>query len=747
MSRRFAIIIILFIISLTTVSVVFFGVGCSFINSIYPTKNFTLKIYNKKLKQINNFHENIVLEYVDKSVTVDGIISPQKGKLEIDIPKFFENSIAIGHKTKRNIFIINENLYVKDPYDNNYSIIKDGPENQTIIDQIRTISPQNLYTWIQEEKNNITIERINQGKQKIIRILANKIPEKIIDKLKNYNGKFAVDISESDYLPISFFVEPEDKLSDIRKIKVSFDNYNNNNFIDFPNIDSSDINAFGDFLSRESVYLRTDPEGSYDHLWPLWEQKYFGCQQCVNRIWDGDGDGLTNIEEFLFGSDPFKKDTNSNNIDDYKELSDGKNPVNSMPLDAPYISAFNSIVKNDELLLNHKKGNLKIRSAIVQYGISVPKWAKSLTFSYGFEDEELSSYVTIFFDDKLLYKITAIPGDKIDYKDVNNGYSKEAIVPISKFSGKKGILTLILNSVGPASPSANFIIKNNLQPSERDASDSSAGPNGNKTLNQVKAQNEINFSKAQINRVNQIFEDLRDIGSKIQRKYGYDGMREARTMMSNKPVVLLQKGKVVVDFDRILLTESKNTDTDNSAFAHLSLISIKGDDNIEFNYKFIKGGDGDQLGVWIDDEQRFIMTGTLTDAELESTNIDITDLKEGDHIISFALHKYGEINAEVEVSGIKINSIKKSVLLEIQNEYKNLKSLNDFQIEKNPDYSVLKIINELPPTEENSSLWGIEDILKKADVAYNDSEYEKAYAYAFYARLIAEKIVSGWKQY
>ena len=188
--------------------------------------------------------------------------------------------------------------------------------------------------------------------------------------------------------------------------------------------------------------------------------KYFGCAKCVNNIWDEDGDGLTNIQEFILGSDPKNKDSNSNGINDYEELLKGQNIVTSQPLSAPYILASKSIIGYDALKKEgiNSKISKQVRDASLIYEAVIPKSARFLIFNFGFEDLELSSYFTVFFNNKLLYETTAIPGQKINKNDVINSYIRTAFVPVDLIAGQRGILTFTLNSVGIAN-TADIIVE------------------------------------------------------------------------------------------------------------------------------------------------------------------------------------------------------------------------------------------------------------------------------------------------
>jgi len=114
---------------------------------------------------------------------------------------------------------------------------------------------------------------------------------------------------------------------------------------------------------------------------------------------------------------------------------------------------------------------------------------------------------------------------------------------------------------------------------------------------------------------------------------------------------LLTQGTVAEILNGKLLTEA------SPSFWHTSFSKGVNDTTLEFSYQFLNPGDGDQLGIWIDDELRFIITGALVETEILMSDIDISDLSVGDHILSVALHNYGDANASVKVFDFTMISI------------------------------------------------------------------------------------------
>jgi hypothetical protein len=75
--------------------------------------------------------------------------------------------------------------------------------------------------------------------------------------------------------------------------------------------------------------LDTDSDGLPD--W--WEQEHFGCTTCAIPTADSDSDGLTNLEEYVIGTNPTNPDTDGDGANDGVEVANGNNPLN--PTDNP----------------------------------------------------------------------------------------------------------------------------------------------------------------------------------------------------------------------------------------------------------------------------------------------------------------------------------------------------------------------------------------------------------------------------
>lgn len=111
-------------------------------------------------------------------------------------------------------------------------------------------------------------------------------------------------------------------------------------------------------------------------------------------------------------------------------------------------------------------------------------------------------------------------------------------------------------------------------------------------------------------------------------------------------------------------TEGEVTETSNSvqltesspAFWNAVFVKSEDDLYIQFDYQFLAVGDGDELGVWVDDKLKFIMPGITAGTDKRSSTIGISGLEPGEHVLTVALHDFGEANADILVSNIKMVS-------------------------------------------------------------------------------------------
>lgn len=88
------------------------------------------------------------------------------------------------------------------------------------------------------------------------------------------------------------------------------------------------------------------------------------------------------------------------------------------------------------------------------------------------------------------------------------------------------------------------------------------------------------------------------------------------------------------------------------------LLELDEDDAwIEFTYEFIDVGDGDQIGIWLDGDLRFLVTGIDVGMGIRYGRIPVDDLGSGTYALTVALHSYGEANAIIDVGDFQTASV------------------------------------------------------------------------------------------
>lgn len=70
-----------------------------------------------------------------------------------------------------------------------------------------------------------------------------------------------------------------------------------------------------------------DPDSDNDGLPDSFEQQYFDCVTCANPEDDPDRDGLTNLDEYKYNTNPTKWDTDGDGYSDKEEIDKGTDPL------------------------------------------------------------------------------------------------------------------------------------------------------------------------------------------------------------------------------------------------------------------------------------------------------------------------------------------------------------------------------------------------------------------------------------
>ncbi len=124
-----------------------------------------------------------------------------------------------------------------------------------------------------------------------------------------------------------------------------------------------------------------------------------------------------------------------------------------------------------------------------------------------------------------------------------------------------------------------------------------------------------------------------------------------RPVVAVTPTMVSTAGAVSEIGGGIELAETSAGPGGESAYWYASLEIGEDDDALSFSFEFVAPGDSDQLGVWIDEELRFVMTGSVAGATSQSATIDVRNVNAGSHYLTVALHGYGIADATVQVGG------------------------------------------------------------------------------------------------
>lgn len=125
---------------------------------------------------------------------------------------------------------------------------------------------------------------------------------------------------------------------------------------------------------------------------------------------------------------------------------------------------------------------------------------------------------------------------------------------------------------------------------------------------------------------------------------------------THNPLVLTpvsSKGNVVQNPDGTLILD----DADGNAFWSAGFDLTDKDTSILFDSQFIVPGEGDQLGIWIDDDLRYVMTGSVAGANRPNRSaISISALEAGHHVLTVALYKLDNSQATASVGNFLLVS-------------------------------------------------------------------------------------------
>ena len=161
-----------------------------------------------------------------------------------------------------------------------------------------------------------------------------------VKNMNNYSVSICVDTSKSDQVNTDYDCNDVYYQLPVTNGKISYEDLLNNNVFSFDDsgtytlyfkykvADSNGNVRNGNF--SVSVYYESPLAGNEEKLLPdWWCKKYFKSTNpsVCNASADPDNDNLTNYEEYLFGTNPLKSDTDGDGYSDYYEITHHMNPL------------------------------------------------------------------------------------------------------------------------------------------------------------------------------------------------------------------------------------------------------------------------------------------------------------------------------------------------------------------------------------------------------------------------------------
>jgi len=126
-------------------------------------------------------------------------------------------------------------------------------------------------------------------------------------------------VSDSDCTPAA---ECKSLICELRPVDSDGDGINDDtdNCPNTANSDQADVDSDGE---GDACDLDSDNDGLPDSF----EQNYFDCVTCANPDDDPDKDGLSNLDEYTYNTNPTKKDTDGDGYTDKEEIDRGSDPL------------------------------------------------------------------------------------------------------------------------------------------------------------------------------------------------------------------------------------------------------------------------------------------------------------------------------------------------------------------------------------------------------------------------------------
>jgi hypothetical protein len=92
----------------------------------------------------------------------------------------------------------------------------------------------------------------------------------------------------------------------------------------------------------------------------------------------------------------------------------------------------------------------------------------------------------------------------------------------------------------------------------------------------------------------------------------------------------------------------------------VELTTGPGDVALSFDYRFTRPGRGDELAVWIDDDERFASVGAWAGSSGRRALVDVSGLESGRHTLTAVLAPAGERDARVVLGGLRMERLASS---------------------------------------------------------------------------------------
>lgn len=406
----------------------------SIFNGIFPTKNTSAYLLDDSWSDVQSYSGTREVFVKKEYVLEDKFISVDESKVVVKNQELATTTVDLN-SLDFTLIKLEGKKYGLDAYDETIHLAQDGQEKDLPLSIILDI---NLFNILEKTREIDSVKKKDDS-------LLFKYKKVEIGDL--YIENLTIVVDKKNYQPTSFDLSGYYKDQEV-KIKSKLNQHN----LTEPNL-SGYTEALGDYVARESLLIRTNVRGEYDHLWNKWEEEFFGCNKCVNLMGDNDGDSIKNILEFIFNTNPVQKSVN-----EYDSLVMGRHPITDRELDQSYYKSVSAFLEEYALQgvsvskQNNEILGYKVRSPILQLEIRNPLDVTKFTFKYtAYDEDSYTGYVTVFFDNKLIYTI----------KPKGDEENQEVSIPISEeYFGKNFNVTFILNSVGVSGSYVDIMFEN-----------------------------------------------------------------------------------------------------------------------------------------------------------------------------------------------------------------------------------------------------------------------------------------------